>query len=139
VSPSILADAADGNAPPKAPEARKFLSIRRGRRWAALVLPAALAVAVAASFLQQRLFAFIGVGSLGAILLVSSLHALTRCSRCGNRCFMLGPRLNPWATRCLHCRTRLYWSDAELDLRGAAHLAPPSTHAKDDEAAQREG
>jgi hypothetical protein len=122
VSPSILAEVDDGNTRPKLPETRGFVSIRRGRRWMVLVLLSAVPVVVAASSIQERLSVFISVGWLAAFLLVSSLHALALCPRCGHRCFILSPRLNPWATRCLHCRTRLYWSDAELDVTESASL-----------------
>jgi len=54
MSPSILAEGADGNTPPQAPEAHEFLSIRRSRRWMMLVLLGGLPVAVAASSTQER-------------------------------------------------------------------------------------
>jgi hypothetical protein len=126
VSPSILAEADDGTSPPGCPQAQDFVPIRRRRRWMVLVLLAALPVALAASWIHGPLSVFITVGWMGAFLLASSLHALTLCPRCDNRCFIRGAWLNPWATRCLHCRMRLYWSDAELDFSGSTRPDPPT-------------
>lgn len=55
------------------------------------------------------------IGWTTAFFVSGIIQQLSRCPRCGNRCFWKGWFWkNTWAPRCLHCRVRLDWSDTEL-------------------------
>ena len=110
--------------PPHQSEMDSYWSLRQRRRWVLGIGLTFLPIVGGAYLMHHRLGAIVAV-SLGAALVAALVsHSLSRCPRCGERCFTDGSLNNAFATRCLHYDTQLYWSDSQL---GVAHDDPPES------------
>ena len=95
-----------------------FWAIRRRRAWMWLLFLTALPAIAVGTWIHPRLEVVVAVGWVLAWVAASVLHGWSRCPRCGKRCFLQWPQWqNPWSGRCLHCDTRLYWSDSDLGVK----------------------
>jgi hypothetical protein len=107
--------------PPAPSEMDGFWSIRRRRMWVWLLFLTYLPGAGLSMIVLGRLgvpgrFAVaVPLAWMAAFGVAGALHGWSRCPRCGERCFQRALWSNPWASRCLHCGTRLYWTSEELD------------------------
>ena len=108
---------------PSAAEIEGFRSIRRSRRRLAALTATALPVAAAVWLLHEAVGSVVAVLWALALTLVGWVHGWSRCPRCGELCFGSMLWQFAWLTRCVHCDSRLYWSDEEL-FRAATHGAP---------------
>jgi hypothetical protein len=114
---------------PKPSEIEAFRGIARRRRWVWGLFLIFMPIAVPAQLLSETVAELLVGGWAVAFAVATGIHGLSHCPRCGKRCFMKAPwSSNPWASKCLHCRIKLYWTAAELsqvssDLQS---LAPPA-------------
>jgi hypothetical protein len=133
--------------PPRACEVEGFRTIRRRRRWfwglLLTYMPAGILALRSGWDLAVPLpFAWFLAAAVSGYVLYRS-----RCPRCSNRAFLIQwvlPRRlrflqrlgfgryasnSLFATRCLHCRARLYWP--EQDLVDAETTTPPHQASTD--------
>ena len=113
----------------KPSEIEAFRSIARRRRsvWGLFLI--FMPIAIPAQLLSETVPELVVGGWAVAVAVATGIHGLSRCPRCGERCFMKAPwSSNPWAGRCLHCRIKLYWTEEELSQVSSDldSLAPPA-------------
>jgi len=109
-----------GSEEPRPSEVPAFQSIKRLRRWLwglfLTYLPGAggLAALSLRHGVPREYEMVAPIAWMIAMAIVGIRHGYFRCPRCGKRCFKRGWFHNAWASRCLHCNVRLYWTDEEL-------------------------
>jgi len=105
---------------PRPSEVAAFQSLKRRRRWLwgllLTYLPGAGGLAaLSLRYGVPRKYEMVApIAWMIAMSIAGIRHGYFRCPRCGKRCFQRGFFHNAWASRCLHCNMRLYWSGQEL-------------------------
>jgi hypothetical protein len=112
---------------PRNSEWEAFRSVRRRRRWVWLIVLSYLPVGAGVFLIGPDLGIAVAVVWMIALCAAAALHSVTRCPRCGRRCFHSNSWHNQLALRCLHCRTRLYWRDKELSVTPDDSWREPSS------------
>lgn len=100
--------------PPHAFEVAAFVAIRSRRRWVWTLFFTYLPGVALINLIQPAAFPFGAIAWMIAFGVAGVVHGWSRCPRCRRLCFQRTLWSNPWSGKCLHCQTRLYWSDIEL-------------------------
>jgi hypothetical protein len=108
--------------PPRADEVEAFRAIKWWRQTVWLISLTFLPGAGLAGAINERLGLVVGLAWMAAFGLAGAIHSGSRCPRCGRFCFLTNHWHNSWARRCLHCRTKLYWSTMELTRAATSNL-----------------
>ena len=99
---------------PEQGEMQGFRALKFWRRMVGITVFGGALGLLLADYLSPRLGdAATWVWLLSVFLVVNSFMA-SRCPRCGELCFRNNLSRNTFARRCMHCRTRLYWSGKEV-------------------------
>lgn len=103
---------------PRPTEIEGFRAIRARRRWFWTLFLTFVPCSLLAAIVNQTLGFVVAIVWMSAFAIWGAIFTWSRCPRCGELCFMTFKPLlvwsNSWAKRCVHCKTRLYWSDDEL-------------------------